>query len=378
MIFKNATVYRPDFRFHESQSVGVRDGKFVEPDEQDKDVCDCQGLYAIPGVIDIHTHGNSGIDFTVNTSEEGYPKMMRFLAKNGITSCMFTGTTAPEEELERAFRMGGNYCRQPLAGMAYPHGIYMEGPFLSSEKKGAQSSLSLREPDIEMFKRLNYAAQEKIKIVCVAPELGSAEDFIREISPQVVVSVAHTEADYEQAKAAFTAGATHVTHLFNAMPPLHHRKPGVIGAAWESSDAIVELTCDGVHLHPCVVRLVLEAFGAHRVCFISDSSFMCGLPDGVYKRDTRNVTLCNGKITLDDGTIAGSATCLFECMRRAISFGVDAETAIRCATLNPARAIGVENTTGSIAVGKNADFVICDKDYQIRAVYVKGVPVDMA
>lgn len=378
MIFKNAIVYGSDFCFHSNQPFAIGDGKFIAPEEADSEVYDCQGLYAIPGIIDIHTHGNSGIDFTDNTAEENYPTMMRYLARNGITSCLFTGTTAPEEKLEKAFRLGSSYCDHPTPGMAYPHGIYMEGPFLSNEKKGAQSSDSLHEPDVELFHRLNRAANGKIKVLCVAPELPGAVELIREAHEQMVVSLAHTTADYQQAQAGFAAGATHVTHLYNAMPPLHHRKPGVIGAAWEAPEAVVELTCDGMHVHPAVIQLTLAAFGAHRVCFISDSSFMCGLPDGQYKRDTRNVTLCNGKITLDDGTIAGSATCLFECMRRAISFGVPAETAIRCATFNPAKSIGIEDITGSIAVGKNADFVLCDANYQIRAVYVKGVAVTMA
>ncbi|MEG0269756.1 MAG: N-acetylglucosamine-6-phosphate deacetylase [Clostridia bacterium] len=376
MNFQNATVYGTDFHFHENQTFAIKEGKFVPPDEAMDQAIDCHGLYAIPGLIDLHTHGNSNVDFTKTTDPQQYGVMMRYLARKGITSCLFGSTTASEEQLRNAFALGADYCDNPLPGAAYPHGFYMEGPFLSDEKKGAQLGNCLRKPDVNLFDRLNSAAKKKIRIVCIAPETENALQFIHQVSPGTVVSLAHTNADYDQAREALEAGASHVTHLFNAMPPLHHRKPGVVGAAWENPQTMVELICDGIHVHPSMIKLTMALFGTHRVCFVSDSSFMCGLPDGAYMRDTRMVHMKDGLITLEDGTIAGSATCLFEGLRRAISFGIDQEQAIRCATWNPAKAIGVEKITGSIAPGLNADFVLCDKQFAIQAVYVKGIAVD--
>ena len=183
--------------------------------------------------------------------------------------------------------------------------------------------------------------------------------------------MAHTDASYEDAKAAFAAGARHVTHLFNAMPPIHHRKPGVIGAAAEREDVVAELISDGQHLHPSIVRMAFRLFPG-RICLISDSLRCCGMPDGEYELGGQQVFLQGGIARLADGTIAGSATNLFECMRRAISFGVPEEEAVTAATLTPAREIGADGLVGSLEEGKLADFVVCDRELNALSVWLGG------
>ena len=200
-------------------------------------------------------------------------------------------------------------------------------------------------------------------------------ELIEKAKALCTVSVAHTDASYDEAKAAFDAGATHVTHLYNAMPGIHHRKPGVIPAAVEDEGVRAELICDGLLFHPASVRLAFRMFGADRMILISDALRCCGMPDGEYELGGQQVFLSGGVARLADGTIAGSATNLFDCMRHAISFGIAPEDAIRAATWNPACALGVQEEVGSIAPGKWADFVVCHPDFPRKQVYIGGQPV---
>ncbi|MBO2527497.1 MAG: N-acetylglucosamine-6-phosphate deacetylase, partial [Clostridiales bacterium] len=260
---------------------------------------------------------------------------------------------------------------RPADGAAL-RGIQMEGPSFSETKKGAQNGAYLRTPDFEAFKKLFDGCGGLVRIVGVAPELDGSVDFIRKATELCTVSIAHTDADYDAARAGIAAGVTHLTHLYNAMPAIHHRKPGVIAAAAEAETVSAELISDGQHVHPASVRLAFRIFGAARMVLISDSLRCCGMPDGEYELGGQQVFLRDGIARLADGTIAGSATNLFECMRRAVSFGIPREDAIRAATYNPARQIGCLREVGSIAGGKNADFVLCDEQLNRKAVYLAG------
>ena len=210
-----------------------------------------------------------------------------------------------------------------------------------------------------------------IRIVDLAPELPGAADFTRRASGLCTVSVAHTDASYEQAAAVYAAGATHLTHLYNAMPPIHHRTPGVIGAASENEAVYAELICDGYHVHPSAVRMAFKLFPG-RICLISDALRCCGMPEGAYELGGQAVFLKGGVARLADGTIAGSASTLFDCLRRAVSFGVPFDEAVTAATLNPAHQLGCADRLGSIAVGKCADFLVCGEDLSLRAVCLGG------
>ncbi|MEA4890331.1 MAG: N-acetylglucosamine-6-phosphate deacetylase [Clostridiaceae bacterium] len=369
MNFKNALVYRSDFAFHLGGFAVEKD--VFATDSAGGDALDLEGKYVIPGLVDIHFHGNSGADFS-DGQYEGLVKIARYLAQNGITSFSPASMTLPEEQLAAAFATAVKLAQEKPENASHIRGITMEGPFFNPAKKGAQKADFLRLPDYDLFSRLNKNANNMVRLACVAPELAGALDFIRKVSPECTVSVAHTTADYDTAKAAFDAGASHVTHLFNAMPPLAHRAPGVIGAAAENAGVTAELITDGIHIHPSAIRAAFALFGAGRMVLVSDSMSACGMPNGEYELGGQKVLVSGRTATLVDGTLAGSATNLFDCMRTAISFNIRPEDAIRAATFNPARVIRADQKIGNIEAGKCADFIVCNPDWSIEAVYIGG------
>ncbi|MDD7652226.1 MAG: N-acetylglucosamine-6-phosphate deacetylase [Candidatus Faecousia sp.] len=375
MFFKNANLYTQDFRFHLG-GFQVENGRFAQvlPQEIHADAVDLEGAYVIPGLVDVHNHGNSGKDFS-DGDYEGLKTMAAYLGSCGVTSFAPASMTLPYEVLAKAFATARQLKDEAPQGCARLMGIQMEGPFFSEKKKGAQNGAYLRNPDFEAFRALEEGCGGLVRIVDVAPELPGSVEFIQKAKELCTVSVAHTDASYDEAKAAFDAGATHVTHLYNAMPGIHHRKPGVIPAAAENEAVRAELICDGLHVHPASVRFAFRAFGPERMVLISDALRCCGMPDGEYELGGQQVFLSGGVARLADGTIAGSATNLFDCMVKAISFGIAPEDAVRAATWNPACAIGAQEEIGSIAEGKLADFVVCGPDFARKEVYIGGVRI---
>lgn len=340
---------------------------------------DLDGAIVLPGLIDIHTHGNSGADFS-DGDKSGLVSMAKYLLKNGITGFLPTSMTLPKEKLQQAFHSAYEFSLESHPDCADILGIHMEGPFLSQKHKGAQNAEYLSSPDIHTFHQLQADCRKLIRIVDIAPELAGAFPFIKEISSDpvtdsgssnVLVSIAHTDSDYESAKKAFEAGARHVTHLFNGMQAFHHRNPGVLGAAAENDNVTVELICDGIHVHPSAIRLAFKLF-PHRICLISDSLRCCGMPDGEYELGGQNVCLKSGEARLCDGTLAGSVTNLFACMKKAVEFGIPMASAIEAATYTPARCLNAERRIGQIKAGCDADFIICDSDLNILNIYKKG------
>ena len=375
MNYKNAWIYTENFKF-ELGGFAVEDGRFCKVLEQPaEDAVDLGGAYVIPGLIDIHTHGNSGADFSDGNYDDDV-KMASYLAKNGITSFAPATMTLPYEVIGEALAAGLKLKKNHPDNTARLLGVQMEGPFFSEKKKGAQNGDYLKLPDYEAFKKLFDESEGLIAVADLAPELEGSIDFIKKAKNDCTVSIAHTDANYEEAKAAIEAGATHVTHLYNAMPPIHHRKPGVIGAASENEKVKAEIICDGIHVHPASVRMAFKLFGAERMCLISDALRCCGMPDGEYMLGGQKVWLKDNVARLEDDTIAGSATNLYLCMKNTIEFGIPKEDAVRAATWNPAQEIHQEKEVGSIANGKLADFVICDEDLNLKEVYIGGVLVD--
>lgn len=331
---------------------------------------DLDGALVIPGLVDIHVHGCAGADFS-DGDYAGLVRMARHLARRGVTSFAPASMTLPYDALDKAFRAAARLRREGLADGARLMGIQMEGPFLSREKRGSQNPAYLRLPDWDRFLRLYDAAEGLLRIVDVAPELPGAVEFTRRASGKCRVSVAHTAAGYDQAAAVFDAGATHLTHLFNAMSGIHHRHPGPIGAASERENVTAELICDGIHVHPSAVRMAFRLFPG-RICLISDALRCCGMADGSYSLGGQGIVLSGGVARLTGGAIAGSAADLYQCMRRAVSFGIPREQAVWAATALPARVIGRESETGAIADGRAADFVICGGELEPEAVYLGG------
>ena len=371
MNFKNALIYTENFRF-EKGCFSVENGRFANVmGDEAADAFDMHGAKVIPGLIDVHTHGNSGADFS-DGEYDGLVKMARYEAENGVTSFAPTSLTLPFDVLHNAYQTAARIIAQKPAGCAAVRGINMEGPFFAASRKGAQNEAHLRLPDYESFRALNESCGRLIKIVDVAPELPGALEFIEKASKDCTVSIAHTDTDYDRAVDAVNAGATQITHLFNAMPSIHHRKPGPIVAACEDDRVSAELIGDGLHVHPASVRFAFRMFGAERIVLVSDSLRCCGLADGDYDLGGLPIKLSGGVARLTDGTIAGSATNLYDCMLRVISFGVDECDAIRSATYNSARQLGCLDEAGTIANGKCADFVVCESDLTRREVYIAG------
>ena len=370
MNFYNGKIFDVKTLEYKEGGFSIENGKFTKVSSCIKDGVDLRGKKIIPGLIDVHGHGNSGFDFSM-CDLEGLKTMARYLASNGITSFAATNMTAPFDMLKSAYQNALYIHKNREENEARVLGINMEGPFFSYNKRGAQNPEFLAKPDINVFKKLNDSCENLIKIVCVAPETEGAMDFIKEVSGTCTVSVAHTEADYDLTLKAFENGANHMTHLFNGMVGIHHRNPGPVLAAHDTKDVYVELICDGVHINPAVIRAVFKLFEG-RVIIISDSLACCGLSDGRYEMCGLAVNLKGLHATLDDGTLAGSVTNLYQMMKNAIKFGIDEGQAIKACTINPATQMKAANEVGSIDEGKAADFIVCDDDLNIEAVYIAG------
>ncbi len=376
MLIKNGLVFTDSFLF-EKKNILISEDKifgFEEPhllsSDSSADSYDASDCYVIPGLTDIHFHGCMGYDFCDGT-DEALEAITTYQLSQGITTICPATMTLPEETLIKICEHAASYVpKHPGATLC---GINLEGPFLSYAKKGAQNPAYLRCPDQDMLSRLLEASNQLIKLVAIAPEEAGAYECISAFKDQVGFSIAHTTADYDTSLKAFEAGATHVTHLYNAMPAFSHRAPGVIGAAFDTPDCMVELICDGIHIHPSVIRSTFKLFGDDRVILVSDSMMACGMPSGTYSLGGQAVTVDKNLATLKDGTIAGSATHLMDCLRTAINMGIPMESAIKAATLNPARAIGIHQTYGSITPGKIAHLVILRKDLSIKDIFFGGM-----
>ena len=371
MIIRNANVFK-ECGWFELDDIYIEDAQFVSKTTGKHEVMDGSNLFAIPGLVDIHFHGCVNYDFCDGTPES-LKAIAKYEASCGVTAIAPASMTLPEEILLKIFKNAANYKQQDGAALV---GINMEGPFLSEKKKGAQNSSYLHKPDMDMFKRLEKAADGLIKLVDVAPEEPGALEFINELKNTVTVSIAHTTADYNTAKIAFEAGASHVTHLYNAMPVMTNREPGVVGAACDHPNCrYVELICDGIHIHPAMVRNTFKMFGDDRIVLISDSMMATGMPDGQYALGGQPVRKDgNRAVIMDTGTLAGSVTNLMDCLRTAVKeMEIPLEKAVKCATMNPAKAIGIYDKYGSITPGKTANLVLLNKDLEIKNVILNGI-----
>lgn len=369
MVIQGGKVFLPDGSFAE-QDVFVSGERFSETGSG-SDVINADGCYVIPGLIDVHFHGCMGHDFCDGT-EDSIHAMAEYELENGITSICPATMTLGEDRLLKIAQAADAYRKAGHQDGAELVGINMEGPFISMAKKGAQNSDFIAKADAAMLRRLQEASGGLIRLCALAPEEDGAMEFIDACKDEVVISVAHTTADYDTAREAFRRGAKQVTHLYNAMPPFSHRAPGVIGAACDS-DCNVEMICDGIHVHPSVIRTTFKMFGDDRIILISDSMEATGMADGSYSLGGQAVTVKGSLATLADGTIAGSATNLMNCLRYTVkAAGIPLESAVKCATRNPAAAIGIADEYGSIAAGKYANAVILNDNLEIVTIIRRG------
>ena len=362
-----------DFRLVQGD-IEIEDGKILRvgkdlPRKEEDLAVDCAGSYTVvPGFVDVHIHGCAGAD-TCDATREALEAMAAFLLAHGVTSFCPTTMTTSRETIQAALLAAKDMMDHPLEGGARVVGVNMEGPFIARERKGAQKEEDILPPDFPLFQRFYEESGGIVRLVDVAPEQPGGLDFVEKASQLCTVSIAHTTADYDQAKAAFDKGVTHATHLFNAMSGLHHRKPGVVGAVFDDSRVRGELICDGFHIHPAVLRAAFRLLG-DRALIVSDSMRANGMPEGeAFDLGGQMVTVHQGKALLPDGTIAGSVTNLHQEIKNLVSFGVPFEQAVKAATLLPARAIGLDGEIGSIAPGKRADLVVLDENLDIAAVY---------
>ena len=373
MFYKNARIFCSDFTFH-TGAFEVVDGKFgaILPDSIPEDATDLQGATVIPGLVEVHSHGNSGADFS-DGDYEGLKAMAKFYATCGVTSFAPASMTLPYKVLSKAFATAKQLREEAPEGHSRIMGIQMEGPYFSYAKRGAQNPDYLMEPDFDGFRKLYEECGGLIRIVDIAPELPGAAEFVAKAKHLCTVSIAHTDSDYDHARAAVDAGVTHLTHLYNAMPPIHHRNPGVIPACVENENVQAEIICDGHHIHPSSVRLAFTMF-KNRMILVSDSGRCAGQPEGYQFDLGGQMAEVRGGVAklVGTDTISCSATDLWNCLRNTISWNIPEEEAVRAASYNPAKALGVHDQVGSIETGKLADFVITDENYAVKRVFIGG------
>lgn len=337
---------------------------------------DLGGGWLLPGFVDLHVHGGGG--GAMDASPEGLASALAYHRSHGTTRSLASVVTAPVEQMAAA----AGYIADLVAAGPDRHqhllGCHFEGPFLSAKRCGAQDVDAMLDPDAAVLRTLLAAGRGTTAMITVAPELPGALELIEQVADSgVIAALGHTDADYDQVLAGFRAGATVLTHTFNAMRGLHHREPGAIGAVADTPGIICEAVNDGIHLHPSAVRALFSLVG-QRVAFITDAISAAGAGDGEYVLGSKKVVVADGKATVADGTsIAGSTLTTDVALARSIrDVGLDVEVAARAAATVPARALGRGDEFGAIAAGLAADFVLLDDDFALRTVMAAGSWVD--
>lgn len=371
MVIKNGLVLNSDFEFIKSDISFDSCITSVEASDA-TDFFDATDCYVVPGFVDTHIHGAVGETF-LEFNDNAIKKICAFEASQGTTSLVATLSAAPEEIMKSAVVNLVKESKKRDDNEAKLMGIHLEGPFFATEFKGAHLPKNIRIPDAAEFDRLCEAGEGLVKIITMAPELENGYDVVRHITDKgVTVSVGHSNATCEEAKKAFECGASQTTHTFNAMTPLNHRKPGIVGAAMSSPDICCELICDFFHVHPDVVGILYGIKGCDKITMITDAVIGAGMPDGEYMVNGQLHIIKDKKTYLESGTIAGGSSVLLDGIKNLVSIGIPLNEAVKCATINGAKAAKIDDRVGSLEQGKDADIVILDKELNIKQVYING------
>ena len=359
----------------------VGSGAAVQPLPPGLPVTELHGHWVLPGFVDMHVHGGGGASFTAGSADDAR-RAAAFHRGHGSTTLVASLVTAPLADLEARAAM-----LAALAGQGVIAGIHLEGPFLSAVRCGAQDPRHMLAPDLATFERLHAAAAGHLRVITIAPELpGSAGLIKAAVRAGVTAAVGHTDATADVTSAAVDAGATHATHLFNGMRPLHHREPGPAGALLDRDEVTCEVIADGVHLHDTVIRLTARAAGPGRLVLITDAMAAAGMPDGSYRLGSRRVDVAGGVARLAGGdepgttgasagrggAIAGSTATMADVVRHAVAAGLPVTTVAAAASTTPARVLGLGDRTGALRAGLDADLVVCDEEFRLRAVMRRG------
>jgi N-acetylglucosamine-6-phosphate deacetylase len=329
----------------------------------------------VPGFIDVHIHGAGGAD-TMDATTEALNTMASILPQEGTTSFLATTITQDQDEILKALRNAADYIsNHNHSGKAEVLGVHLEGPFINETRKGAQPADHIIAPDVELFAKMQEAAGNHIRLVTLAPEKENGYEFITYLAENgVIASIGHSDATYGQMAEAVKAGATHVTHLFNGMRGMHHRDPGVAGAALLFNELKIEIIADGIHVVPEMIDLSLRAKGTDGVILITDSMRAKCLKSGTYDLGGQEVSVANGKALLADGTLAGSILKMKDSLKNMMEFShISLEEAVKLASENPAKQLKIFDRKGSIAEGKDADLVVLDGNFDVSMAFCRGV-----
>ena len=379
---KKYKIFAEDKKFYLG-TISSEEGQFsavhLEQELSEEEAFSREEEFLIPGLIDIHFHGCLGQDFC-DGKREAIECLAKYEIEHGVTGICPATLTLALEDLDTVLSLAKDYAEEDeKPGEARLLGINMEGPFISHVKKGAQNEKYILKCDEKILTRFIERSGGLVRFVGLAPEENPGfEDFIKKAKGRVKISLAHTNADFQTALLAYRAGASHAVHLFNAMTGLDHRNPGVVGATVESKEVYAELITDGIHVHPVMVRAAFALLGEDRVVLISDSLRSTGMPDGIYDLGGQKIQKEGKRCTLvEGGNLAGSVSNVFDCMKTAVQLmKIPFRSAILASTINPAKALGVEKTVGSISVGKKADYLLLDNELNLNAVYQSGKEIE--
>ena len=375
MILKNARVIDDRFTLRD-YDLEIKNGVIAQIADhiEGEDLLDLRGCFILPGFIDSHMHGAMGCKLSDTNPLPDLHKITQYEATQGVTSIALGSTCSDFDHLLRQFDMAVEAAKEPHG--AKIAALHAEGPFINPAKKGAMDEKFILAPARDALDQLIDRSQGLLRLITLAPEMDGAQDLISyAVSRGLTVSMGHTNATYDEACAAIAAGATQSTHTFNAMRALNHREPGILGAVLTDPAVTCEVICDHTHLHPAIIQLIYKAKGADRVNIISDSEYGAGMTAAQIVVDGEVRYIRNGVMVLEDGTIAGSASSMLFGIQNLLRDGVPLEDVSKMASINPARTLKIDHITGSIAIGKSADLVVLNADYDVLRTYVNGTCV---